>query len=659
MKSVNLTPDVIIFSETFFTDSNIQNLPGYNGFHSYRATRNGGGVSVYVLDKYISDYVHDMCFVTDQSEVCTVMIDIPNSIKIKVLGFYRPPSGNVFHFCNTLQNILSSSSPSEMLVLGGDANIDLFTDSTVVDEYNNVLYSNGLVPHIIFPTRVTHLSSTLIDHLWTRFNADSSSGVFLSDISDHRLIFVCLTLRKNNNVSIIKKFRDHSSECLDKLTNEMNLFIDIFSDYNDLDVESRTNIFYREFYRLYDECCPIRAKSFSAKRLTKPWLDRDLIQLSKMKLNLYKRYLNNEVPFRNYKYFRNKLTSITRTCKINYYKSKFQEYRTDIKRTYNLMNDLMGKGGRIGVSEIVENGVTYNNSHNIASLFSNFFHSVPSLVRSNIPVNPSSNFTRYLKPRVNFEMELNLATIIEVSKIIAALANKNSRLDTIPVYIYKFLSVILSPIICELFNSSLLEGKFPSVLKMADITPIHKSGSKSLLTNYRPISLLSTFSKIFEKLMCVRLKLYFESRNLITKNQFGFRANYSTSDAIVQYLDCCYNALNSGHYLLSIFLDLSKAFDTLDHSILLHKLNQVGVRGPLLDWFSSYLENRGNRVSIASSKSDIKINSYGVPQGSVLAPALFLLYINDMSNCSNFLNIIHFADDITILWFHQHYKTRK
>jgi len=134
MKSVNLTPDVIVSSETFFTDSNIQNLPGYNEFHSHRATRNG--VSVYVLDKYISDYVHDMCFVTDQSEVCTVMIDITNSIQIRLLGFYRPPSGNASHFFKTLQNVLSSSSPSEILVLCGD----------------------GLVPHIIFPTRVTQLS---------------------------------------------------------------------------------------------------------------------------------------------------------------------------------------------------------------------------------------------------------------------------------------------------------------------------------------------------------------------------------------------------------------------------------------------------------------------------------------------------------------------
>ena len=121
----------------FFTDSNIQNLPGYNGFHSFRVTRNGSGVSVYVLDKYIFDYVHDMCLIiTDQSEVCTVMIDITNSIQIRLLGFYRPPSGNASHFFKTLQNVLSSSSPSEILVLCGD----------------------GLVPHIIFPTRVTQLS---------------------------------------------------------------------------------------------------------------------------------------------------------------------------------------------------------------------------------------------------------------------------------------------------------------------------------------------------------------------------------------------------------------------------------------------------------------------------------------------------------------------
>ena len=162
------------------------------------------------------------------------------------------------------------------------------------------------------------------------------------------------------------------------------------------------------------------------------------------------------------------------------------------------------------------------------------------------------------------------------------MANKKCKFDAVPVFIFKSLKDIFSPIISNLFNASIVEGIFPTALKNAVITPVYKSGPVNLVNNFRPISILSTLSKLFEKLMCTRLKKFIACTNFLKDNQFGFRENNSTNDAILELLDMCYSSLDSRKYFVTVFLDLSKAFDTLDHGILLAKMNHMGVRGTLL-----------------------------------------------------------------------------
>ncbi len=192
-------------------------------------------------------------------------------------------------------------------------------------------------------------------------------------------------------------------------------------------------------------------------------------------------------------------------------------------------------------------------------------------------------------------------------------------------------------------------GIFPHKLKLAKVVPVYKSEDKMLVSNYRPISVLPVFSKILEKLMHFRLETFINKHNILSQNQFGFREKYSTNMALLDIIDNITQTLDSKAYSLGIFLDLSKAFDTIDHTILLSKLENYGVRGLALNWFKSYLSNRQQSVEINTNISLMQPITCGVPQGSILGPLLFIIYINDITKVSTQMKSILFADDTNLL----------
>ena len=204
--------------------------------------------------------------------------------------------------------------------------------------------------------------------------------------------------------------------------------------------------------------------------------------------------------------------------------------------------------------------------------------------------------------------------------------------------------------ISAIINSSMCSGVFPDLLKIAKVCPIFKGGDKSEFQNYRPISVLPSFSKIFEKVVFNRLLLYLDSKNILSKNQYGFRKHHSTYMSLIDMYDRISGAVDKNEFSIGIFIDLSKAFDTLDHNILLRKLEHYGIHGVALDWFRSYLCNRKQCVILNGVMSDLQHITYGVPQGSILGPLLFILYINDIVNCSDSLLFILFADDTNLFF---------
>ena len=207
------------------------------------------------------------------------------------------------------------------------------------------------------------------------------------------------------------------------------------------------------------------------------------------------------------------------------------------------------------------------------------------------------------------------------------------------------LSPAISETLSNIFNESFARRVFPDHMKLGMITPIFKGGSKLDVSNYRPVSVLPTISKILEKLMLFRLTKFLDKHNIIYEHQFGFKKNRSTTLAVLDLNTRIIKALDNGNYAASVFLDFAKAFDTVNHEILIDKLENYGVRGIVRNWFESYLKNRHQIVKIGDTLSDKMQITCGVPQGSILGPILFLLYINDIKNSSKILKLFLFADD--------------
>ena len=234
----------------------------------------------------------------------------------------------------------------------------------------------------------------------------------------------------------------------------------------------------------------------------------------------------------------------------------------------------------------------------------------------------------------------------EVELAISQLKSCNT-LHSISTAVLDNVKSTISPYLVNIFNLCINQGYFPDELKVGRITPIHKKGCKFLVNNYRPVCNLSPFSKIFERIIYNRMIDFIERFNILSQTQNGFRKGMGTENALIDFVDFIHKGLTKKQNVGAIFMDLSKAFDLMDHNILKEKLEHYGFRGVILDFLMSFLKNRKYFVNVNGENSDIKTVNIGVPQGSNLGPLLFLLFINDMKNCSILLKFIQFANDTT------------
>ena len=471
------------------------------------------------------------------------------------------------------------------------------------------------------------------------------SGVICCRISDHNIIFLTFPISTRSN-SYLKSFRDHSNRCVEKFKIEFSDLFETIAQKNYPNLDEKVSDFSINLYDRYNRSCPIRTKNVTDVNARKPWLTKEIVKLLKFKQFLYRDYKNNYLPYHIFNNFKNKLTNIIKIAKKNCLKQKFRDCIGNSRKTWQNINSLYRNNVKSNNIFLNENGSCITAEKDVANVFNDYFATVAHNLDNNIPVSNQSP-SSYLSGGMSNIFSAPPTNESEVQNIIESLPIKSSPLDEVPVFIYKKIVSPLSKCISSFFNESILHGVYPQVLKISRIVPLFKSGDNTSKLNFRPISVINFIAKLFEKLMYSRLFKFVSENNILCKHQFGFRSGLCTSDAIVEYLDQVYKAINNNKIFVTIFLDFSRAFDTVNIDILLMKLEYYGIRGISNHWFASYLTNRPRCVSIKGVKSSYIECNIGVPQGSVLGPMLFIIYINDMYNACKNLQLIHYADDTT------------
>jgi hypothetical protein len=651
--------DLITMSESWLHDQisdSLIKLPGYGKpFRKDRPDKRGGGVVAFLTDNLVGKQLTEV----EPPDIDLMWIEIKLSGKKVIVGVgYRPPHQpkaevEVFldQFRSSLNNVMALGS--ESIIIMGDFNdrclewdsIHEFSD--LKNDFYDLINVADMVQLVRAPTHITSHSATLIDLIIT----DSPGYVKSVDLlpplgSKHVTLFLEFQITYTRDKNHIRHVWDYTKGDFDQLNKDIDDFpwATIFESDNDINTVS-TN-WTNTFLTLCKENIPNR--NIKVKPRDAPWFTHECKTSIRDRNRLYNRFRRNRTTFSE-NLWKNKAkeTRVVLNLARLHHKQKMMDILSDptiaAKKYWSLVKRIYGSKKGLGIPVLEVGNKQLTTSTDKANAFTTYFGKQQTLIE------PEGHQLPPLVLLTDSRLDFVVTNPNEVRDILGSLKlGKAHGMDGVSVRLLKETLHSIDAPLCNLLNESFSTGKVPNTWKKANVSPIHKKNSRSLVDNYRPISLLSTLAKVQERIVYKRLYKHLMSNGLLTSKNSGFKERDSAMCQLIKIVDSIYKALEDGKDINLVFLDVSKAFDKVWHKGLIHKLKSNGISGMLLAWIEDYLSNREIRVVINGQNAAWVQTNAGVPQGSVLGPLLFLVYINDVvDGIETDINL--FADDTSLI----------
>ena len=658
--------DIFSLSETWLTSAIPDSLLTTTSYNVCRLDRSwksnpssldakrGGGLACFIKKgvRFSETKYSSLNVSGPDLEMQWISISLDKVRPIIMINIYRPPQGNCEKACELLIDSFTRADykdNTEFFVLG-DFNVD-YSDpkSKNYKELDFTSKSLGLKQLVKFPTRTSFrngvIKESIIDLIFTNSECTLNAQSMDFNISDHLTVMVT---RKKIWVKPDKiTFRGRSYKDYDKEAFQENLLRDSWDNfYTQTNPEILWELIRKAILHNIEPSCPL--KSFTVPDAKEPWITNEALEAIRDKDKLLKkaRVSKKASDWENARKARNRTGRQIENLRSDFLKNQQVENKSDPKKFWNSVSAVIpntkNKSTKIWLKDESSQGSIAQNE--TADYINEYLTTIgPELAE------PHSEVWHYhgvIHNSTIREITTDFEEVHDLCKEIETL--KSSGMDDISSRICKDAFLVLTDQLVHLFNMALMEGIFPNAWKVAKVVPLFKGGNRESVVNYRPISLLPLPGKLLEKIVHKRLSEFLEENNFLTDNQGGFRKGYSTVSTIADLTDDLFKEINMGRTTLAAFIDLKKAFDTVNLDILLTKLCLAGVRGTLMKWCRNYLLDRCQKTVANGHTSEILPITCGVPQGSVLGPLFFLIYVNDLQNVLKKCHVKLYADDTVI-----------
>lgn len=628
--------DVMMLTESWLTPNipdDVINIVGYRLLRCDRNSGRGGGVAIYISNKLNFERIDIETSQDLNIEQLWISLNLKNS-KLGIGAIYRPPQSNITHFIEAVDTVLSNIVPTyEKIIIAGDVNVNLFN---LNNQLTNLLDSYGFFQVINEPTRVTQFSSTLLDPIYVNdLDMVINSGTINADhISDHRLVFCNINIfifKSKQKMYTYRNFKHINHNEFQQDLNNIPWQNIIYID----DISRKVDFLTSNILRLFDNHAPIRTVRMN--KPPAPWLTDTLRRVMKDRDNAFTRYKQSKTidNWNHYRTMRNFASAAIRREKAAFLKFTNEGDVNQLWKKLKIMNIQTKK--KIDIPENLQNPTSLNN----------YFLTAFNTDSANDQILSFYN-SRKFNTDIKFSFQLVTPEVIE--KIVSKMKSNASGHDEISLQMLRLCMPVIKNYVTHIINCCLERGFFPMQWKISIVSPIPKNNSPKALDDLRPISLLCILSKILEKVVNFQLTQHFNNYKLLSENQSGFRAGHSTCTTLLNILDVLVRALDERLSSILVLLDFSKAFDSVDHNLLIAKLHYYGLDNMSLLFFRSYLENRRQIVRTNLGMSSSKLVSSGVPQGSILGPFLFLVYTSDIYSVTKFSEVHCYADDTQLIY---------